>query len=504
MTANWCPCGSTPGLPHGAARRICARSARWPNHAPKACGSTTGRWRWRPASGRKRVGCWPGCKAKQPKLAELLTIAVAQGEVLAGNSGEALRRLEVTLDRLAPENRPLALYWLGRSRLSDPDPEQRRVGMLQLLELPALYGETHPDLAAAGLYHTMSAFAQDQNAAAQASRAPRVVEPLQTDLPCGTGASGNAPQDGPLRSEMRDRLELLNPRRWDATPRAGLWCLAWFLAICLAWLGVASRADVRAAGRRETLTDPGLDSSGDAGGNAGPAGTPQPHLLDTIRDGGMVGLLILLLSMVSVGFMIEHGLTIRKNVLMPEPVLEELDQLLRQGQVDEAVDACLAPQNQSLVASVVLAGLERYRSSEFGFAEYKAAVEEAGEDQTGRLYRKTEVLGLIGSIAPMLGLMGTVLGMIKAFNTIAASGGAAKPDELAGGIGQALVTTLMGLVVAIPDDGRVQLLPQPHRFAGGRSRQAGRADHDAARTAPITEARCGSANTAGRRSPKWT
>ncbi len=173
-------------------------------------------------------------------------------------------------------------------------------------------------------------------------------------------------------------------------------------------------------------------------------------LLDTLVDGGLVGLLILLLSMVAVGFVVEHSLTIRKSVLMPDYVIAELDELIRQNQIDEAIDACNAPQNQSLVAYVVLAGLERYKSSEFGFAEYKAAVEEAGEDQTGRLYRKTEVLGLIGSIAPMLGLTGTVLGMITAFNTIAASGGMAKPDELAGGIGQALVTTLMGLVVAIP------------------------------------------------------
>ena len=98
----------------------------------------------------------------------------------------------------------------------------------------------------------------------------------------------------------------------------------------------------------------------------------------------------------------------------------------------------------------MLAGLQRYEASEFGFAEYKAAVEEAGEDQTGRLYRKTEVLGIIGAIAPMLGLTGTVLGMIKAFNKIASTGGAARPEELADGIGQALVTALMGLVVAIP------------------------------------------------------
>jgi biopolymer transport protein ExbB len=118
--------------------------------------------------------------------------------------------------------------------------------------------------------------------------------------------------------------------------------------------------------------------------------------------------------------------------------------------LDEAMRYCQEPQNLSLATNCVLAGLERFHGSEFGFAEYKAAVEEAGEDQTGRLYRKTEVLGLIGAVAPMLGLLGTVLGMISAFNTIAAKGGMARPDELAGGIGQALVTTLLGLIVAIP------------------------------------------------------
>jgi biopolymer transport protein ExbB len=177
---------------------------------------------------------------------------------------------------------------------------------------------------------------------------------------------------------------------------------------------------------------------------------PKRSLLDTLQEGGIVGLLIILLSMVAMGFVVEHAMTIRKNVLMPDEVLDVLDELLAQGKVDAAIEACQQPENHSLVAYVILAGLERYKSSEFGFAEYKAAVEEAGEDQTGRLYRKTEVLSLIGSIAPMLGLTGTVLGMITAFNTIAASGGMAKPDELAAGIGQALVTTLMGLVVAIP------------------------------------------------------
>ena len=181
-----------------------------------------------------------------------------------------------------------------------------------------------------------------------------------------------------------------------------------------------------------------------------PTAPETRSVLDTVIDGGIVGLLIILLSVVSVGFIIEHFITIRKTALMPDDSVEDLEQMIGGGQIEEAIEYCTDPDNESMFSEVVLAGLERYKGSEFGFAEYKAAVEEAGEDQTGRLYRKTEVLGLIGSIAPMLGLTGTVLGMIKAFNTIADTEGAAKPAELAGGIGQALVTTLMGLVVAIP------------------------------------------------------
>ena len=208
--------------------------------------------------------------------------------------------------------------------------------------------------------------------------------------------------------------------------------------------------DEGAAGElTDGLTDEDL-GAGSLGDSSGEAAGESRSLLDTIVEGGVVGLLIILLSMVSVGFIVEHSMTIRKSVLLPDRVMDELDDLIRAGQIDQAVEVCDEPQNQCLATHVVLAGLERYKGSEFGFAEYKAAVEEAGEDQTGQLYRKTEVLGLIGSIAPMLGLTGTVLGMIKAFNAIAASGGMARPDELAGGIGQALVTTLMGLVVAIP------------------------------------------------------
>ncbi len=192
----------------------------------------------------------------------------------------------------------------------------------------------------------------------------------------------------------------------------------------------------------ESIADLPLDSPGD------------PSVVNMLFEGNPFGLvivvIILLLSMISTYFIIVLATTITRRRLMPEHVMLELERLLAEGEVNSAVAWCHQRENASLATEVIAAGLQRYQTSEFGFAEYRAAVEEAGEDQVGRLYRKTEVLNVIGSIAPMLGLTGTVVGMIDAFTTIAAREGMARPEELAGGIGQALVTTLLGLVVAIP------------------------------------------------------
>ncbi|HMO13299.1 MAG TPA: MotA/TolQ/ExbB proton channel family protein [Pirellulaceae bacterium] len=182
--------------------------------------------------------------------------------------------------------------------------------------------------------------------------------------------------------------------------------------------------------------------------------TRPPSIFEMMFTGNSLGVvivgIIILLSMVSTFFIIEHALSITRAKLIPNKTLTELERLISRGEINEAIQICHQKENYSLSTDVILAGLERYNASEFGFAEYRTAVEEAGEDHTGRLYRKTEILNVIAAIAPMLGLTGTVIGMIEAFNTIAIREGAARPGELAGGIGQALITTLLGLLVAIP------------------------------------------------------
>ena len=81
--------------------------------------------------------------------------------------------------------------------------------------------------------------------------------------------------------------------------------------------------------------------------------------------------------------------------------------------------------------------------------EVKNTIEEAGQDQAARLYRSTDGLGVIGTISPLLGLLGTVVGMVGAFDSMSLSGGS-NSEQLAANISMALVTTLMGLALAIP------------------------------------------------------
>lgn len=78
------------------------------------------------------------------------------------------------------------------------------------------------------------------------------------------------------------------------------------------------------------------------------------------------------------------------------------------------------------------------------------AISLAGSREMVRLNRNLHILELIGRLSPLLGLLGTVLGMVAAFRNVAASRGAVDPSLLAGGIWEALITTVAGLCVAIP------------------------------------------------------
>lgn len=181
-----------------------------------------------------------------------------------------------------------------------------------------------------------------------------------------------------------------------------------------------------------------------------PDGAAQPQtitLWSTIRAGGLIGYLIILMSLVSVALIVEHFLTIRRMRFLPEDLERALEQHLAAQRYDEAQR--LADEHESFLGRVAASGLKQVGGM-FGFFDMQNAMQETGEREIARMYRKLDYLSFIAAAAPMLGLLGTVTGMIRSFNQIAVTEGAAKPSQLAGGISEALVTTCMGLVVAIP------------------------------------------------------
>lgn len=195
----------------------------------------------------------------------------------------------------------------------------------------------------------------------------------------------------------------------------------------------------------------GQAAGGAAGDVDGGGGVERgTSALGFLQAGGVIGYLIVLLSFVAVALVIVHLIRIRGEALAPESVVEGLRDVLSRRRVDDAIAYCETPGNGCFLSNVMRSGLLRYKRSPFGALELKAALEEAGQEQVARLSRSTDGLALVASIAPMLGLLGTVVGINGAFATISSAEGFSRPDQLAGDISLALVTTIMGLVLAIP------------------------------------------------------
>lgn len=174
--------------------------------------------------------------------------------------------------------------------------------------------------------------------------------------------------------------------------------------------------------------------------------------LAILFSGGIVGaimiLLLLALSMTAAYLIFDHLMTIRRKDLIPEGLSEQVRQCLLSGDVSGAQAACNG--RPSFLSFVLMHGISEL---DFGWNAVEKSIEDALAEQSARLFRKIEYLSVIGNIAPMVGLLGTVIGMIIAFQNVATTQGTASAPQLAEGIYQALVTTVGGLIVAIPSIG---------------------------------------------------
>ena len=167
-----------------------------------------------------------------------------------------------------------------------------------------------------------------------------------------------------------------------------------------------------------------------------------------IKAGGPIMAPIILCSVFALGIVIEkffYFLHIKTNV--PRLKRQIFDRI-KSNRIKESIELC--DRSNSPVAKILKSGIIKFGASR---EEIKESMEDISLFEIPKLESRLSALATIAHISPLLGLLGTVTGMTASFHTIqvrAASLNPVTPGDLAGGIGEALLTTVAGLIVAIP------------------------------------------------------
>jgi biopolymer transport protein ExbB len=168
-------------------------------------------------------------------------------------------------------------------------------------------------------------------------------------------------------------------------------------------------------------------------------------LYELILAGGPMMVPIGLCSIVALGFLVERLTALTPARLVPPNFKEGVAAALELGEA-QALAYC-EQRPKAAIARIFAAALRRWSEPR---QEVERAAEAAGGREIGVLTRRLRAFAVVTTISPLLGLLGTVIGIIQAFQVLSLTKGMGKPEMLAGGISQALVTTAAGLCVAIP------------------------------------------------------
>ena len=169
---------------------------------------------------------------------------------------------------------------------------------------------------------------------------------------------------------------------------------------------------------------------------------------DFMIKGGPIMWPILVCSVLAFGVLIERLLSLRREQIDTKSFMEQISKLLKRNKIMESLDFC--DKTQGPIANILKAGILKHDRPR---NEVREAIEDAAIHEVPKLEKNLPVLATLAHIAPLLGLLGTVTGMVNAFQVIENKASAlnpVNPGDLAGGIWEALLTTVFGLCVAIP------------------------------------------------------
>ena len=167
-------------------------------------------------------------------------------------------------------------------------------------------------------------------------------------------------------------------------------------------------------------------------------------MLELVKAGGWPMIPLLLLSAVALAIIVERFWTLRRKAVLPPGLGNEVRAWAARGKLDPAhIDSL---RRTSPLGSLLAAALDvRTRPRD----QIRERIEDIGRHLVHRMERFLNTLGTIAAAGPLLGLLGTVVGMIQMFLGIL-DHGVGDVNQLAGGIGKALVCTATGMIVAVP------------------------------------------------------
>jgi len=168
------------------------------------------------------------------------------------------------------------------------------------------------------------------------------------------------------------------------------------------------------------------------------------HILDFLHKGGFIIYPLLLSSIIGLAVVIEKSLSLRrKKVIIPE-IVNVIDNIKSGSDIGMALSIC--DKHDGPFPNIIKVGLEnRNRPKD----EVKEVITDYGRQEVHQLEKGLIILETIAGIAPLLGLLGTVIGILKVFNVISEMG-VGQATAMAGGISEALITTIVGLSIGIP------------------------------------------------------
>ena len=163
-----------------------------------------------------------------------------------------------------------------------------------------------------------------------------------------------------------------------------------------------------------------------------------------IMKGGIVMIPIAILSIIAVYLTIERYFTIKKAGILDSKFMSNIKGMVLNGDIKSAQTLCHS--NGTPIGLMIEKGLSRIGKP---LKDISVAVENVGKLEVYKLEKGMPILATISGAAPMLGFLGTVTGMIRTFNQMQDSGQQITADLLSGGIGEAMMTTVAGLIVGI-------------------------------------------------------